>query len=190
MHENVVEIPLDDNGKHFAIVDEADFHLFVGRAWCLSLNGYAIASDEANVSMHRVILGLSAGDGMDADHIDRDRLNNRRANLRACSRSENCCNKAKPRGWTNPYKGVSFNKKRNYWHAQVKLRGKNHFVGAFTTALEAAVARDEYAAKLHGAFFRPSVPNITGVVPKRLQQRKIAVSEVRQPSIRINLLGN
>lgn len=163
MHENVVEIPLDDNGKHFAIVDEADFHLVVPRVWGLNNTGYAanyatkdLYGKRTSLLMHRLLLGLQPGDKRDVDHIDKNKLNNRRSNLRVCSRSENQRNTDVHTDNVSGYKGVTWDKRRNTFGAVVALHGKHHFAGSFSTAKEAAAARDALAKKLHGEFFRPS----------------------------------
>lgn len=92
-------------GEHaYALVDADDVHLVQGFAWKAKWNGgrnniYALRSVRGpdgisrDVRMHRVILGLSVFDGMDVDHINHNSLDNRRANLRVVTRSENVKNR-------------------------------------------------------------------------------------------------
>lgn len=94
-------IPLrcGDTFLEYAIVDECDAHL-AEHAWRRT-NGYATRICPGNrnpVYMHREILGLAKGDGyMVVDHINRDRLDNRRSNLRLVTVAENCRNRGKDR---------------------------------------------------------------------------------------------
>jgi hypothetical protein len=104
------------------------------------------------VLMHRVVTG--AADGSDVDHRDRDGLNNRRANLRVCSRSENMRNQPTPRHNSSGAKGVSWVAGRNKWLAQIKVNGRQVNLGRFDTLEAAQAAYADGAAKYHGEFAR------------------------------------
>lgn len=92
------EMPLT-KGK-VAIVDEADYMRLSRWKWSYSNSGYAMRGTTAGgkksrgYTMHRQILGLIHGDGKEVDHINKDRLDNRRANLRVVTRKENCANRS------------------------------------------------------------------------------------------------
>jgi hypothetical protein len=97
-------VPLGGRGgvvRAWAIIDECDAHLLEHR-WHMEAAGYARRNVSAEggrqhaVKMHREILGLERGDPREADHINRDRLDNRRANLRVVTRAEGNQNR---RGW-------------------------------------------------------------------------------------------
>lgn len=86
-------IPLHGfRGKgEFAIIDDGDYALVKDRKWYIDENGYAI--DNINrARMHRVIMNPPAGKVI--DHINRNTLDNRRANLRICTIAENNKNKS------------------------------------------------------------------------------------------------
>jgi hypothetical protein len=98
--------------------------------------------------MHREILQPT---GPFVDHIDGDRLNNQRANLREATRTENNCNSKMRKHNTSGHKGVYWHAQRGKWHAQVTLHGKTS--SKLFADLEAAA---EWASnerkRLHGAF--------------------------------------
>jgi hypothetical protein len=71
------------------------------------------------IRMHRVILGLGNDDPLDPDHINHDRIDNRRSNLRPVNQSENNANRQKTRG-TSRYKGVYWD--RGKWVADNRER--------------------------------------------------------------------
>lgn len=94
-------------------------------------------------------------DGKFVDHINRNTLDNRRENLRECTKAENCRNAAKYQG-ANRFKGVYFNKESGRHMARIMLAGKRVFLGLFESDVDAAKAYDVAAVKLHGAFARPN----------------------------------
>jgi hypothetical protein len=95
---------------------------------------------------------LSAKHGEEVDHINGDGLDNRRANLRVCTHSENAKNKRKQRNNISGFKGVSFNKKMNRWKGQLEINGKSIYLGFYTDPIDAAKAYDEAARKYYGNF--------------------------------------
>jgi hypothetical protein len=78
----------------FAIIDSSDYSLVSQYNWHLSNTGYAVwrgGKPRHTIRMHRLI--LNTPEGMDTDHINHNKLDNRRSNLRVCSRSINLHNK-------------------------------------------------------------------------------------------------
>jgi hypothetical protein len=96
--------------------------------------------------LHRYILNYK-GDGI-VDHIDRNPLNNKKNNLRICTKQQNNMNKSSKKNSLSKYVGVSYNKRNNKWVAYIKINNKQTQLGSFETELEAAAKRDE-ATKLH-----------------------------------------
>ena len=79
------------------------------------------------------------------DHIDRDRQNNLVDNLRTVTVSQSLRNRAKSKGATSQYRGVTFNKTTGQWEARVCWGGKTGiFIGRYRTEIEAAYAYDDY----------------------------------------------
>lgn len=90
--------------------------------------------------LHREILGLSYGDGKEADHRNRCRWDNRRSNLRIVSRAQNAQNLPSVAGATSHHRGVSWVAREQRWRAHVQHEGRFHSLGYFTDEDEAAEA--------------------------------------------------
>lgn len=95
---------------------------------------------------------------LDLDHEDNDPSNNRIANLRPATGSQNQGNKRKPRSNTSGYKGVSWFKYKHKdggkWHAQIMKAGKRVHLGFFDDPEQAHAAYVEAAQRLQGEFAR------------------------------------
>lgn len=155
------EIPLV-NGKGVALVDDEDFALVSACRWRLHNNGYAITNARngargATLFMHRLILTLA--DGEQTDHVNGNKLDNRRENLRRCTAAENSRNQRK---WTtdrtSQYKGVYWSNTRRRWTARITVNGRLLQVGSSQYELAAAVAYDEAAREHFGAFAAVNFP--------------------------------
>lgn len=143
--EGVVAIALQrkgDRSGEVVLVSFKDRHL--GRFyWSHSRWGYPRRRDRTGkgVLMHREIMGLALGDPRHVDHINRDRFDNRRENLRFVNQLENSQNQGS-RGRTSSHRGVSFRTRDAKWVVNHKIGGKHYYSGAFDTEEEAvAVAR-------------------------------------------------
>ena len=99
--------------------------------------------------------GESPASGLDIDHINNDRLDNRIANLRLATRQENLRNARMHKGHTNGYKGITYWAAKNLWKAQSQFNGKHVNIGCFKNREDAADAYITFA-KLHfGEFYNP-----------------------------------
>jgi hypothetical protein len=78
------------------------------------------------------------------DHINRDKLDNRRGNLRVATRSQNEANKAKGSRGTSRYKGVT-RTRNGKWKAEITVDGYRIYLGVFKKEKDAAVAYNEAA---------------------------------------------
>lgn len=144
-------IPIKQGG--FALVDDCDFDSLSKFTWLMHNAGYAIRREEINgvqknIRMHRQIMGFP--DGKDIDHINRNKLDNRKDNLRVCTRLQNSKNqKLKPCN-TSGFKGVS--KLKTKWQANIRNGKTFSYLGCFNAPKEAAQAYDRAALRLHGEF--------------------------------------
>jgi HNH endonuclease len=112
--------------------------------------------DRKKYLAHRLAWLLTTGEWPrdQLDHINGDRDDNRIANLREVSQSQNQCNARQRRTSKAPYKGVSLHRSGK-WAAQGGFAGSKRHLGLFDTP-EAAHARyREVAQKAFGAFWRP-----------------------------------
>lgn len=157
MDADVTRIPLRNRAGDViahALIDRSDAPLIEGMGrWCIESNGYAVRSvgrGRPLLRMHRVLLDLPPHDPRLADHINHDRLDNRRANLRIVTKTENLQNRVSSPGTSSRYRGVHFFKGR--WQARGYTNGKRHYLGTFNDEEEAGrVAREWRLANMPGA---------------------------------------
>ena len=93
---------------------------------------------------------MNAPEGMVVDHINGNRLDNRRKNLRICSQAENLRNRKRNKNCSSGFKGVYA--RRNRCQARITARGKCHYLGSFKTPEAAHEAYCKAARSLHGDF--------------------------------------
>lgn len=125
---------LDNDMKH---VDD--------RLWCIDNVGYPTSR---SMRAHVLVMGRQKK-GFEIDHINRDKLDNRRSNLRVVTKAQNIYN-SKPRS-SSGYKGVS--KSGNVWRAYYKPYGSGQIhIGCYKTPEEAAKAYDKVAKETWGEF--------------------------------------
>lgn len=136
------------------MVSDEDFNKVSHLNWYINNSGYASTRrvNGKGSLMHRII--LCAEKYQEIDHIDGNRLNNQRENLRFVSRAQNNMNQKPCRGKTSKYKGVYFAKDRMGYRAQIKANNKCIKLGTFNTEIEAARAYNESALKYFGQYAR------------------------------------
>lgn len=135
-------------------------------AGCAKGNGYIkIAIDDRAYLAHRLawlyVHGSLPERGI--DHRNSDRANNRIANLRPATQTENMRNIGKRQRNTSGFKGVSWHKRSQKWTVRAKAGGKNRYFGLYDTAEEAAAAYDSVIQSVHGDFAR-----LNGVTTEQL----------------------
>jgi hypothetical protein len=137
-----------------SLVDDEDFEKLSGFRWYLHSpkHKYPVRFYAGSVIyMHREITDCPIG--LCVDHIDGDKLNNRKSNLRICSHKENIRNQKK---WSKPtssqFKGVSFHKRKGMWAVAIRVDGKRLNLGYFTNEVVAASAYNQAAIKYHGEY--------------------------------------
>ena len=100
--------------------------------------------------LHRLV--MDAPKKVQVDHIDGNKLDCRRTNLRLCTHAGNMRNCRMRKNNTSGRKGVSWHRKSGKWQAQIRVNGKLIHIGLFEFPDEAATAYDQAAMKLHGEF--------------------------------------
>jgi hypothetical protein len=139
-----------------AIVDENDLKKIKKYKWhydglYAERNIYSGKSRKTE-RLHRFILGLGQGDKRQIDHINGNKLDNRKENLRICTISQNTMNRPIQKNNTSGFKGVSHCGRGKSWRAYIKLMQKYIHIGYFKSKIEAAKAYNEAAKKYFGEF--------------------------------------
>lgn len=142
----MIEIPLRNRRREIVavtIIDDCDAHLVDLHWYFHATHGYAVRNDRSGarlrqVYLHRVVLPTAPG--LQVDHIDGVRLNNRRANLRPITRAQQQQNRGKASGKTSRYRGVSWDSERRKWFAKVEFQGKQYALGRYVREEDAAAA--------------------------------------------------
>jgi hypothetical protein len=131
----------------FSAIDSEDAPKVLGHGWHLSKHGYACSRVFGRLmKMHQIIMEVYSG--KEVDHIDRDKLNNRKSNLRIVDHASNTRNSGLKRHNTTGYVGVSFNKRTGKYCSYIDFNSRRVSIGLFPTALEAALERDKKAIEL------------------------------------------
>ena len=139
------------------LFDTDDFEEVKKHTWYISKRGYATTNVKRRATpMHRVLLGNTKG--FDVDHISRDRLDNRRRNLRICTHQQNSFNQPLRSTNSTGFIGVSFLKNANAFESYIHFNGKKHHLGLYQNPKEAAMARDRAALRLFGEYANLNFP--------------------------------
>lgn len=142
------QIPvLTPDGKVvMAIIDEADAGELCHFHWRLNPNGYPVRYEcirrrRKAVLMHRQILGINdLSRKLEADHINRNPLDNRRSNLRIVTHAQNMQNRKPHARSSSRYRGVHWNAETHNWRARCRLNGRYYHLGYFNSEDEAGAA--------------------------------------------------
>lgn len=150
----VRQIPL--GGGQYAYVDAADYEWLSQHKWNVS-GGYAARREKRRlIFMHRQI--MQPPKGMVVDHMNGNRFNNCRSNLRVCTREDNSQNRAKHIGSKSRFRGVSRPPGGRKWCAELTFKGENFWLGYFDEEIEAARAYDYRAVECRGPHARVNLP--------------------------------
>jgi hypothetical protein len=172
---NIERFKIDENGtaslqtsKGLLMMDAGDLGMLAeGQLKFKQYTGGCYASLFTHTKPKKLIgavarLVMSAAVGMEVDHINHDTMDNRRSNLRMCTRSENARNGRKRKTSKGRFKCVVFHDPIRWntqkqpakkpWRAYTRIFGKRIWIGYFATEMEAAMAYNRFAAKEFGEF--------------------------------------
>lgn len=147
-HDDYFEMSLSNNKGEivgWTKVDKEDYKKVIQHKWHLR-DGYVVTKNDICESLHRYVLITE----MDAiDHISRDRLDNRKSNLRGVDWHINGFNKSMLSNNTSGHVGVHWDKSRNKWTAQIGYMNKNIHLGRYDDIEDAIKARKEAEKKYY-----------------------------------------
>jgi len=114
------------------IIDKEDKHIIDDNYYSFLIdNGYV--KDRNKVCLHNLIMKFDINDkknkGLSVDHINRDKLDNRKTNLRIVNSTIQAINKNTPKNNTSGHKGVFFHNHKKSWVARFSIRGKKEEKG-------------------------------------------------------------
>lgn len=133
------------------IIDTDDYPMIKEYCWAIDKRGYAVSSFKGNVIyMHRTIMKPSPD--LEVDHINCDKTDNRKSNLRICTHSQNARNRGKKSDNTSGFVGVTYEKRRNKWVARIWNNGKRIHLGEFKDIEDAIKTRKEAEIKYYGEY--------------------------------------
>jgi hypothetical protein len=133
-----------------ARVDDLDYEKVSKFRWHYN-NGYARISSGINRKyLHQFIMNPKKGQMV--DHINRDTLDCRRSNLRITDMSGNMINRPLSPRNKSGYRGVSYYKPSKCWRATIMKNRVLMHLGHFKNKVDAALAYNEMALKLHGSY--------------------------------------
>ena len=146
----------DGSVAGISLVDKADYLWLSQWTWRRSSDGYAVRSEgrgsqKRTVRLHRQI-NETPPDYV-TDHVNGNKLDNRRCNLRTATTRQNNAN-ASDRSRRSRFRGVYWHMTAGKWYAQISRDGKPKHLGLFASEVQAARAYDAAAAATHGDFAR------------------------------------
>lgn len=152
----VYEVEINGTDEPALLSTREDYDLVRQFRWYMAGNGYAASNlGGSRTYLHRFIMRDQLAHGLVVDHINRDKLDNRRENLRVCTQQQNVQNR---RRWgRSPYRGVLPSKGR--WKVQVSIDGITTYFGTYDSAEEAARIYDNRARAFYGEFANLNFPD-------------------------------
>ncbi len=143
------EIHLSKGYKAF--IDDEYFEEVSHRKWHYE-HGYARSAYPTKVYLHQFVTDLKGKDGLFADHIDGNKLNNQISNLRVSNKQQNGANRGLNKNNTSGFKGVGWHKQAKKWRAHIDVSGKHRSLGLYTNIHDAIEAYNNAARKYFGEF--------------------------------------
>lgn len=134
-----------------ALVDDVDFDLLNKYNWWYHKSGYALRiENKKTIRMHRVI--ANCPENKEIDHINGNRMDNRKINLRICTSSQNSKNRKLQKNNKSGYKGVSYRKRDKKWIVYICVNRKNKYIGIFKNIKDASNAYNIAAVQYYKEF--------------------------------------
>lgn len=139
--ENGYGIGLAHNTNEEFYFDIEDFDKIKNICWSVKLNGSTKTLFGRDLTTNKTVLMHQYLGFKDCDHIDRNELNNRKSNLRECSKKENCRNRTIHKNNTSGFIGVYWFDKNKQWAAGIMVDNKWKWLGLYDDKEQALIAR-------------------------------------------------
>lgn len=141
-YNNIKILKMSKNEK--CLISQEDYNLLSSYKWHKNIQGYASARINGKLLlMHRFLLNPKTN--LTVDHINGNKLDNRRINLRILEKQQNNENKTKKmKGATSTFFGVFFEKRSQKYISNIIVNGKKIYLGKYINEKEAAIIRDRY----------------------------------------------
>jgi len=165
------ELNIDYKGEVFVVmIDSDDFDRVSALNWNIRKQTYPnavkyyvghsykdkIKKSTRNIRLSNFIFGVPPK-GMIVDHINGNTLDNRKCNLRFATLRQNVCNSRKRDNCSSKYKGVSKQKGRNTYNAEIRHYGEKIYLGSFRNEVDAALAYNYAAIRYQGEYARLNI---------------------------------
>lgn len=151
IHENYAELKLYNvKGENVGVskIDLEDIEKVQQYKWHLNSNGY-VRSRVSTQYLHRYIMACNSKD--DVDHINHDKLDNRKCNLRICKHHENNSN-TDVRNSSTSIKGVYYHSKHDKYYASINSKGVKYTSKYYHNISDAILCREIMELYLHGKY--------------------------------------
>lgn len=136
-----------------AIIDTEDYNKVKKYKWYLKKDGYVETRIAAKlILLHQIILGYIPNPKTQGDHRDRNKLDNRKRNLRFCTSSQNSINSKRRCDNTSGHKGVVWSIYYHKWISRIYFKKVQKHLGYFDDKIEAAKAYNKAALKYFREF--------------------------------------
>ena len=132
------------------IIDAEDYGLAKDKKWHLH-NGYAFTCS-GMIALSHLVMNHISNRKILVDHISRDKLDNRKSNLRIVTKSQNALNSKLRIDNKSGCRGISWDGQRNRWFVHIGVKGRNIALGRYKTKIDAIKAYNEATKKYHGTF--------------------------------------
>jgi len=137
-----MEISLTNSDKK-VLISQEDYDMILKYTWCIIPKGYVVGTvNKKIIRIHRFI--MHAQKGQLIDHQNRNKLDNRRENLRVHTQLQNGQNKTISKTKSSKYRGVYYVKRDKNYKVEFVYNKKNIYIGKFTYEIDAAMAFDKY----------------------------------------------
>lgn len=150
-----LSIKLTNGG--YTLVDYEDYQTYKDFGWLKNAKGYAVCARRDKVlkrnkffRLHRLIMNTPPN--MFTDHINGNKLDNRRSNLRVCTNQQNLMNKPVRSDSLTGIKGVRWHKRNQMWQARITHNGKCYYLGCFKDINQASECYQKAASTMFGEF--------------------------------------